>query len=225
MKPLRGISSMAPRQMLAELAATYAGHPVSFEAAGGLDVASRLRAGEAFDVVVLAADVIKGLIADGCLLEGSRVDLARSGIAVAVPCGAMPPDIATEAAVRDAVLTAEAVAVSSGPSGRALTDLFERWGIARQIAERVICPPPGVPVGAWVAEGRASLGFQQRSELIHVAGIDVVGSLPPEIQVDTVFSAGIGAGSVQVPEVRRLLAFMTSPQADDAKRREGMSPA
>ncbi len=219
---------MAPRQVLAELAATYAGqagHPVSFEAAGGLDVARRMRAGEAFDVVVLAADAIEGLIADGCLLAGSRVDLARSGIAVAVPCGALRPDIATEAAVRDAVLAARSVAISSGPSGRALTALFERWGIAGQISERVICPPPGVPVGAWVAEGRATLGFQQRSELIHVAGIDVVGPLPPEIQVDTVFSAGIGAGSVQVSEVRRLLAFMTSPQAEDAKRREGMSPA
>jgi molybdate transport system substrate-binding protein len=106
----------------------------------------------------------------------------------------------------------------------ALGQLFERWGIANVIRDRIVQAPPGVPVGTLVARGEVELGFQQFSELIHVEGISVVGPLPPEIQIATTFSAGICTGSTQAAAARDLLDFMASAQAADAKRRQGMEP-
>ena len=117
------------------------------ESVGGVEAARRIRDGEAFDVTVLAAAAIDKLIDAECVVAGSRLDLVRSATAVAVPAGSARPDIGSEAALREAVLSAESIAYSTGPSGEALADLFERWGIAQQIAERILVPPPGVPVG------------------------------------------------------------------------------
>jgi molybdate transport system substrate-binding protein len=225
--PLRGISSMATRQLLAELTRTWevrTGQAVTFESVGGVDAAKRVQAGEAFDVVALASDAIDKLVAAGCLVPGSKVDLVRSGTAVAVCRGAPLPDIRDEDAVRRAVLAARSISYSTGPSGVALARLFERWGIAGQIQDRLITPPPGTPVGSLVAQGQVELGFQQLSELIHVEGLTIVGPLPPAIAIDTLFSAAIGQASARAGDARALLAFMASPEAADAKRRQGMEP-
>ena len=106
----------------------------------------------------------------------------------------------------------------------ALSQLFARWGIADQIAPRMVQAPPGVPVGALVARGEVALGFQQLSELLHVPGITIAGPLPAAIQITTTFSAGVGAQSPQTDAARALLAYLASPQAADAKRRQGMAP-
>jgi len=226
--PLRGISSMATRLVLAELAEAWAGQggaPVIFESVGGVDAAKRVAAGEAFDLVVLASDAIDKLIAGGSVRPGSRVDLVRSGVAVAVAAGAPQPDLGSEDAVRAAVLAAPTIGYSTGPSGVALAKLFERWGIAEAIAPRTVQAPPGVPVGQLVAEGRIALGFQQLSELIHVPGITVVGPLPPAIQIDTVFSAALCAASTRPEAAAALIAYLAGPAAEAAKRRQGMVPA
>ena len=228
---ITGISSMATRQMLAELLAAYerrTGLQVAIESVGGVAAARRVEDGEPFDIVVLAADAIDRLAAAGHVDPDSRVDLARSGVAVAVPAGAARPDIGTETAVRNAVLAAQSIGYSTGPSGTHLTRLFERWGIAATIAPRIVQAPPGVPVGTLIARGEVELGFQQSSELMHLVGIDVIGVLPPEIQVTTIFSAAIctiGTASAQREAARSLLAFLASPDADSAKRAHGMEPA
>ena len=162
---------------------------------GGVDAARRVDDGEAFDFVVLAADAIEQLAAGGRVDPGSRTDLARSGVAIAVAAGAPRPDVGSESAVRDAVLRARSIGYSTGPSGAHLVRLFERWGIADAIAPRIVQAPPGVPVGTLVARGDVELGFQQLSELMHLPGIDVIGLLPPEIQVVTVFSAAVCTAS------------------------------
>ena len=224
---LRMISSMATRQLLAELIAAYeqaGGAPVALESVGGVDAARRVQAGEPFDVVVLAADAIDKLIASGRIAPG-RVDLVRSGVAVAVRAGAPLPDIASEDAVRKAVLGCSSLSYSTGPSGVHLMRVFERWGIAEEIKSRIVQAPPGVPVGSLVARGEVELGFQQLSELIHLAGIAVVGPLPEAIQIVTTFSAGIAVTSTQVDAVRALLDYMVSPAAVAAKRRNGLEPA
>jgi molybdate transport system substrate-binding protein len=229
MKPIvTGISSMATRQVLADLTADYeagADASVHIESVGGVDAAKRVMAGEVFDVVVLAADAITKLIAAGRIEAGSQVDLVRSGVAVAVPAGAAQPDIGSEEAVRRAVLAARSISYSTGPSGVALVKLFERWGIADEIKSRIVQAPPGVPVGSLVAKGDVELGFQQFSELMNLPGIDVVGPLPPAIQIVTTFSAGIGTGAANAQAARALLAFMRSAQAADTVRRNGMEPA
>lgn len=223
---------MATRQVLAELAAGFeqqGGCPVTIESVGGVDAAKRVQAGEAFDLVILGSDAIEKLIAAGHLQPGSRVDLVRSGVAVAVRAGEPLPDIGSEDAVKQAVLAARSVSFSTGPSGVALAALFERWGIADEIKPRLVQAPPGVPVGTLVARGEVALGFQQLSELLHVPGITIAGPLPPEIQITTTFSAGLPVGlvpgSAQAQQVQALLAYMTSPQAAEAKRRQGMEPA
>ncbi len=215
---------MATRQVLAELTAGFT-RPVTIESVGGVDAAKRVQAGEAFDVVILASDAIDKLLASGHLLPGSKVDWVRSGVAVAVRAGAPLPDLSSEDAVRRAVLAARSLSYSTGPSGVALARLFERWGIAEAIAPRMVQAPPGVPVGSLVADGRVELGFQQLSELLHVPGIAIAGPLPPAIQITTTFSAGIGVQSQQAGAARELLAYMASPAAADAKRRQGMDPA
>ena len=219
---------MATRQLLAELVADWqqrSGDSVAIESVGGVDAARRVQAGEPFDMVVLASDAIDKLIASGHVVAGSKVDLVHSGVAACVQAGAPRPDIGSEEAVRRAVQGARSIGYSTGPSGVALTRLFERWGIAEDVRQRTVQAPPGVPVGTLVARGDVALGFQQFSELMHLQGIDVIGPLPDAIQITTTFSAGVCTASSQGEAVRRMLAFMASPEAAPAKRRHGMDPA
>jgi len=226
--PLTGISSMATRQLLAELTRAYAersGQTVAIESVGGVDAAKRVQAGEAFDLVILASDAMAKLMAAGHLRADSLTPLVHSGVAVAVPAGSPMPDISSEEAVRQAVLAAPTLSYSTGPSGVALAKLFERWGIAERIKERIVTAPPGVPVGSLVAKGEVALGFQQLSELIHVPGITIVGPLPSAIQITTTFSAAMTTGCTRPAQVQALLDFMASPEAAEAKQRQGMEPA
>jgi len=224
---ISGISSMATRQVLAELAGVYrrqAGIEVAIDSVGGVDAAKRVQSGEPFDVVVLAADAMDRLIAGGFVVAGSRTDLVRSAVAVAVCAGSARPDIGSEDALKRAVLSARTLGYSTGPSGAALLQVFERWGIADTVRDRIVQAPPGVPVGHLVAEGAVELGFQQYSEMLNQPGIAVLGTLPPGCEIVTVFSGGICATSSQPEAVRALLDFMHSPAAADAKRRQGMEP-
>jgi molybdate transport system substrate-binding protein len=219
---------MATRQVLAELAAAYercSGVSVQVESVGGMDAAKRVQSGEPFDVVFLASDAIDKLVAAGRVVADSKVDLVLSPVAVAVRAGAPHPDIASEDAVRRAVLAAPSVGYSTGPSGVALLRLFERWGIAAELQGRIVQAPPGVPVGTLVAKGEVALGFQQLSELMHLEGIEVVGPLPEAIQIVTTFSAGVCTASQQGETVQGMLEYMASPEAAQAKRRHGMEPA
>lgn len=224
---LRAISSMATRQVLADLAAAWqdrSGLRVAIESVGGVDAANRVAAAEAFDAVFLACDAIDKLLAAGHV-AGTRVDLVRSEVAVAVRRGSPRPDLSSAEAVRQAVLAAPSIGDSTGPSGTALLELLERWGIAGQVRPRTVQAPPGIPVGSLVAKGEVALGFQQHSELMHLDGIEVVGPLPAPIRITTIFSGAVCTAAAQPLQARALLDFMASPQAADAKRRQGMEPA
>ncbi|MFT3789976.1 MAG: substrate-binding domain-containing protein [Rudaea sp.] len=226
--PLAGISSMAMRQVLAELAARCereTGIRVAIESVGGVVAAKRIAAGEYFDIVWLASDVIDKLAAGGRVVAGSCVDLMRSDIWVAVRAGALRPDVASEEAVRDAVREAKTLGYSTGPSGVYLAELFERWGIADEIAPRIVQALPGVPVGALIARGEIALGFQQRSEIVGLDGVDAIGPLPAAIQKTTVFSGAVCAASMHVENARALLTFMASAENHEVMRRHGMEPA
>ncbi|MBK7015556.1 MAG: substrate-binding domain-containing protein [Sulfuritalea sp.] len=226
--PLKGISSMATRLLLAELAAAYrhaTGVAIEIESVGGVDAARRVATGEAFDVVILAADAIDKLVAGGSVLPGSRADLVRSSVAIAVREGAKAPDVSTEAALRQAVLDASTLGYSTGPSGNALLKLFEVWGIADALRGRIVQAAAGIPVAQLVADGQVELGFQQASEMLTAPGIQVIGAMPPGTEIVTTFSGGVCAASSRPEAVRELLAYMQLPATATAKRHHGMEPA
>jgi molybdate transport system substrate-binding protein len=225
---LHVISSMATRQLLAELAVTCqrpGGPALALEALGGVDAARRVLAGEAFDVVVLAADAIDKLLHSGAVKPGSRVDLVHSAMAAAVRQGAPLLDISSEAALKDAVLEAHSLAYSTGPSGTHLMSLFARWGISDDVRARTVQAPPGVPVATLVASGAAELGFQQWSELQSVAGVSVLGALPGAAHFVTTFAGAVCTAARQPDEAAALLACFAAPHTAAAKRRHGMQPA
>ncbi|HKE83390.1 MAG TPA: substrate-binding domain-containing protein [Vicinamibacterales bacterium] len=226
--PIRVVSSMATRRLLAELTAQFeatSSHRVSLESIGGVDAAKRVSAGEAFDLVVLAKDAIENLTAASRIIAGSRIDVAVSPIALAVPAGTPHPDIGSAEGVKRAVLSARSVGYSTGPSGAYLAKLFKTWDTEDRLQNRITVAPAGVPVGSLVARGEIELGFQQLSELIGVDGIEVVGLLPQEIQAITTFSGGIAQTSTQPDAARALLSFMAGPEHIPIKRKYGMDAA
>ena len=223
---IHGICSMATRGLLAELGAEYAqrtGVPVRIEAVGGVDALRRVMADEAFDLVFLAADALDKLAEAGKVDAARQVALVNSGVAAAVPAGAPRPDISSEAALREAVLGARRIAYSTGPSGVALLELFRAWGIGEQLRNRLLQASPGVPVGSLLARGEATLGFQQLSELIALPGIELLGTLPEPVGINTVFSGAPCTAGTQPDAARALLHYLVSPSCDEAKRRHGMA--
>ena len=225
MQPLKMLSSMASRDVLRELATRFEalhGRQVLLEAAGGVDVARRLRAGEVVDVVVLARNTIDALSIEGIVSADSVTDIAQSGIGVAVPATAAVPDISSEPAVRQAVERAPSLSFSTGPSGVYLEKKFEAWGILSAVRPRIVVPPPGTPVASLVASGKAALGFQQLSELLNVAGIALVGLLPPGMQLLTTFSGAVARSSADGVAGRALLDYLVSGTTGEIKRRYGM---
>jgi len=218
---------MATRRLLGEMIAQFektSPHRVALESVGGLDAAKRVRAGEPLDVVVLAREVIDDLIGAARIVEGSRVDVAVSAIGVAVRSGTPHPDISSADGVRAAVLAARRIGYSTGPSGQYLAKLFASWDPDGRLKDRITVAPVGVPVGSLVARGDIDLAFQQLSEL-GGDGIDVVGQLPPDIQMMTTFSGGVARASAQPDAARGLLAFLASPALTPIKREHGMDAA
>lgn len=226
--PITGISSMATRQLLTELVDAWherGGTEASFAAMGGVDAAKRVLEGAAFDVVVLASEAIDKLAAAGRVLRGTETGLARSGMSIAVRRGAARPGIETEDALRRTALAARSIGYSTGPSGVALQALFERWGIGGVVGDRLVQASPGVPVGTLIARGDVDLGFQQLSELMHLEGVDVIGPMPPGMEIVTTFAGAVCTASAQPEAARALIDFFHSPAADAARQRHGMQPA
>ena len=227
MSNLTGISSMATRALLTALVAQYTqatGVHVHIESVGGVDAAKRVQAGEEFDLVLLASDAIDRLIVGGHALTGTRCDWVQSHVAACVRAGAPLPDWSSSAAVHAAVLAAKSIGVSTGPSGAALLDLFARWGIGATVAARLITAAPGVPVASLVARGEIALGFQQLSELQGVPGITVIGVLPADCAITTVFSSAITKGCVQPAVAQAFLQYLTTQNTARLKQTHGMQP-
>lgn len=216
---------MATRALLAELVAGFeaqTGTAVAIESVGGVDAAKRVAAGEAFDLVLLASDALDKLAAAGHVLP-ARVDYVQSPVAIAVPAGAPLPDVGSEAALKAAVQAAATIGYSTGPSGQHLMRLFERWGLAAELASRTVQAKPGVPVGSQVASGEVALGFQQLSELQGLPGIQIVGLLPVDCAFITTFSGAVASTSTQPDAARAFLAYLNSPATAAIKQRHGMS--
>lgn len=191
---------------------------------GDTSIEARLERGEAADVVIVDADALDRFIAKGLVAGGSRIDLARSSVGMAVRHGAPKPDISTVEAFTRALLDAPSIAYSASVSGTYLTtELFQTLGVADRVlpkSRRIV----GERVGAVVARGEAAIGFQQMSELLPVPGIDIVGPLPAALQRVTVFAAGLGTSGRNLEVARRYLAFVSAPESAGAIAATGMEP-
>lgn len=187
-------------------------------------IPARLARHEAIDVVIMVGDSLDQLMQSGQLVAGSKVVLAHSYIACAVAHGAPHPDIGTVDAFREALLKARSVAYSDSASGEYIkTRLLDRLGIREQMQGKAR-QIPATPVGEMVRQGEADFGCQQKSELMAVPGIDILGLIPQEIQLDTEFSAAIVAGSPRQAQSRQLLQFLSAPDQAEAIRQTGLDP-
>jgi molybdate transport system substrate-binding protein len=207
----------------------------AFERAGSTKVATTwgstnallkdLESGAGGDVAILTAEAIDALIKQGKAVAGSRVDLARSGIGVAVRKGAKRPDIASPEALKRALLAAKSVAHSkTGLSGIYFPTVLSRLGIADQMTSKIVIPEPGTPVGEVVAKGDAEIGIQQISELLPVPGIEIVGPLPEPLQKITIFSGGVLTAANEPDGAAALLKFVAA-ESPRLLEQKGLQPA
>jgi molybdate transport system substrate-binding protein len=224
---VRVLSTLALKGAVGSLAGRYqaqAGVRIDADYAPTLALLDRLRQGEAADVVILTREALVDLAAKATVAADSCVDLARSFVGIAVKAGADHPDISTPAALRATLLGARAVAYSRlGASGIFFAQLIERMGIGSQINARATIIPQGFTAERLIS-GEADLAVQQLSELKLVAGIEVVGPIPRELQTPAVFSAGRLAESQRIVQSDALLRFLASPQAAPALRESGLEP-
>jgi molybdate transport system substrate-binding protein len=224
---IRVLSSIATKEAYLELVPAFeraTGHKVSTTWAGTVDIMKRMAAGERYDVVMISSKELDELVQQSKVAAGSRADLARCGIGVAVRAGAPKPDISSGEALKRTLLAAKTVGYTSGPSGVYMSQLIERMEIAADIKPKHRGVPSGGTIGTIVASGEAEIGFQQVSELVHIKGIDYVGPLPADVQKITVFSAGIQAGAQHADAAKELLAFLTAPAATPLYRKHGLDP-
>jgi molybdate transport system substrate-binding protein len=225
---LKVLASGAVKEAYTELIPQFeksSGHKVAITWAGTVDIKKKIGAGETYDVVVVAAPEIDGFIKDGKVAAGSKVDLVKSGVGVAVKAGAPKPDVSSGDALKKALVAAKSVGYSQGPSGVYMQSLFEKMGIADQVKAKAKITTPGVPVATLIRGGEAEIGFQQVSELIHEQGIDFLGALPNDIQQITTFSGGIHSASKEQAAAKALQAFLTAPARVDTLKKHGLSPS
>jgi molybdate transport system substrate-binding protein len=191
-------------------------------------IPTRLKRGEAADVVILDAGAADELVRHGLARRDGKIDIARSTIGMVVRAGADKPDIGSIAALKRTLLTAKSIAYSDSGSGTYLSaTLFPRLGIAEAIAgksRKVRGPPSGEPVAAVVARGEAEIGFQQMSELLHVPGVTLAGALPDDVQPLTFFSAALTSTAREPEAASALIRFLASSEAAPAIAGAGLTP-
>jgi len=219
------LSSIATKEAYLELVPQFeraSGHQVSTTWAGTTAIMQRMAAGERYDLIVISSTELDQLTKQGTIVAGSRADLAKSGIGIAVRAGAPRPNVSSSAALKQALLAAKTVGYTSGPSGVYMGSLVERMGIAAEVKAKFRSVPSGGTIGSIVASGDCEIGFQQVSELVHIPGITYIGPLPAEIQRVTIFSCGLQTGAPQPAAAKALVAFLTTPTAKKVMQKHGL---
>ena len=225
---IKVLSTQATEQSYRELVPQFekaTGHKVTTIFTGTLDADKRVAANQQHDLLIMSQSSIDAHVKGGKVVQGSRVDLARSGVAVGVKAGASKPDISSVDTLKRTILSAKSIGYSTGPSGNYIITLFERLGVLDQVKPKMKQTATGVFVGSIIASGDVEIGFQQVSELSQYEGVDYVGPLPAEVQNYTTFSSGILSNAKEAEAARALVRYITSPQAGAVYRKRGMEPA
>jgi molybdate transport system substrate-binding protein len=224
---IKVISTGSFRGALTELAPAFEkshGDKIAMLWAGTDEIVRRLAAGETLDIVIAPAPWIDDLIGRGWLATGSRVDLADSGIGVAIKAGMPVIDIRTTEALRSALREAPTIMLSNGVSGIYLTALFKKWGLAEELEPKIVRLPGSREVADAMVRGEADIAFLQTAEWLEVKGVTFVGPLPADIQEMTAISAGLNRMSAALEAARALLEFLASSAAGPAKTKTGLTP-
>jgi molybdate transport system substrate-binding protein len=219
------LSSIATKEAYLVLVPQFeraSGQKVTTTWAGTVEIMKRIPGGEVHDLIIVSSTELDELIKQGKIAAGSRLDIAKSGIGVAVRMGAPKPDISSAQALKKTLLAAKTVGYTSGPSGVYMAALIERLGVAAEIKAKFRSVPSGGTIGTIVAAGDCEIGFQQVSELVHIKGIDYVGPLPDDIQRITVFSTGVHAQATNPDGAKALARFLVAPAADSTIRAAGL---
>jgi molybdate transport system substrate-binding protein len=220
------ISSMATKRLLEEAAADFRsqeGIAVALESVGGVVAAKRVSDGEPFDVVILAQDALDALASGGKVDASTVTAIAVSQVAVAMSDAAPAAPMNGADDLRALMSSARRIGYSTGPSGVALISLIKEWGMFGALQSRLLQAPPGVPVARLIADGTVDLGLQQRSELLGMPGIRILGDMPPGAEITTVFSGAVCAGAATPGEAASFLAYLASDRTDVLKKKSGMS--
>lgn len=224
---VRVLSTLALKGAVARVAAAYqaaSGVRIDADFAPTLALLERLRGGETADLVILTREGLDEMTGEGRVARKSVVDLARSYVGVAVKAGAAHPDIASEAALRAALLGARAVAYSwLGASGILFAQLIARLGIAEAVNARAVIIPAGFTAERLVS-GEADLAIQQISELKQIDGVEIVGPIPLGLQTPAVFSAGRMVASERAAAADHLLRYLASADVAPVLRATGLEP-
>ena len=217
----------AVEQMLPRLEAASGG-TLAFTWATAPMLVRRLQAGERADLMILNRAGIETMVTEGRIAAGSAVKLAGSPVALAVRAGTARPDISTPEALKQTLLAAKSISytdpAAGGASGVYFAQLVEKLGIAKEVNAKNTYPPAGGFSGALLLSGQAEIAVQQKPELLHIAGIDIIGQLPGELNMVTVFAAGIDIASPNAAAANKTIAFLRSQEAATILRSKGLDP-
>jgi molybdate transport system substrate-binding protein len=217
------LATPALREAYAELVPLF-GRGVTITWVGTAELAQRVDGHDALDAVICVRGLVDELERAGKLVAGSRTDVARSAVGVAVKAGAVRPDFGSEQALKSTLLAARTIGISTGPSGVYLNQLFRRMGVLEEIRPKFRIPAPGGMVADFVAAGQVDIAFQQVAELVNKPGVAYVGALPDSLQGITVFSGAVAAGSREPQQARALLRFLASPEHAALLTKHGLQP-
>lgn len=221
------LSSNGVKTVLEELAPQFekaTRHKLVLRFAPAAELKTQIEKGDAFDLTILTAAGIDDLIKQGKLAAATRADVTRSGAGVAIKKGAPKPDIATADALKRTLLAAKSIAyVGQGATGVTMNRIIERFGIVAEMKAKTK-PLSCISAADAVANGEAELGFTQISEILPIAGAELAGPLPPEVQVYTVFSAAVGTGAREPAAAQALIKFLTAQAAAPVIKAKGMEP-
>jgi molybdate transport system substrate-binding protein len=189
----------------------------------------RIEGGETADVLILSRAGFDALSRQGKVLPGSEVPLASSGVGIAVKAGARKPDISTPEALKETLLKAKSISYTEpsagGASGVYFAKLLERMGVADEMRGKTKYPPAGGFSATLLISGEAELAVQQKPELLHVAGVEVVGFLPGDLNLITPFVAGMMSDCRNADHGKALITSLRTPHAAAAFRAKGLEPA
>jgi molybdate transport system substrate-binding protein len=223
-KVLSGNGAKAAVRELCSQFERASGHRIALRFEVNADLKRKIEAGETFDVAVLNPPVIEALIKDGKIIAGSSSNIGSAGLGVAVRSGAPKPDIASVEAFKRALLAAKSVAYpGKGASGLYFVSLLDRMGIAAEMKSK-LKPMAAEDTVEVVARGEADMVVVVSTRIVGVAGVDLVGPIPQELQTKIGFAAGLGASAKEPDVAKALIGFLTAPAAAETLKAKGVEP-